>query len=114
MTPARILSVACAAAALVALAAGCGAAGQQGVLLYRARLPDGTAPSEAQLRNTATKLDIRLGEAGIERRDVAVIPPDRVRVVLPESMVSRIPELRAVLERAEGLPTVPELLRQGD
>ncbi len=82
---------------------GCADTSMQGELEYVVTSPSGEAVSERDLQHTVTTLDNRLGEAGVERKDVAALGPGRIRVVLPESIVSRLPELRKVLEDPEGL-----------
>ncbi len=95
-------------------AAACGAKAQEGVLTYRATMPDGSVPAFKLLDRVTTELELRLDEAGLARKSAGVVPPDTIRVVIPESAVGRIDELRAVLENPEDLPVRLELVRQGE
>jgi len=99
---------------LAGLAAACGGKAQEGVLTYRATMPDGSVPEYRLLDRVTTKLELRLEEAGLERKSAGVVPPDTIRVVIPESEVGRLDELRKVLEDPEELPVHLELLRQGE
>ena len=91
------------AVAAVALITACGGQAQKGEIWYRAFAPEGGTPTKQQLESTSTKLNLRLGKAGIERREVIAVPPDRLRVVLPEAAVPRLAELYTALEEP-GLP----------
>ena len=42
-----------------------------------------------------------------------MIPPRTLRVVLPESAVSRIPEIRRMIEESDELPARLTFVRQG-
>jgi len=92
----------------------CGAKAQQGVLIYKATMPDGSVPEYKLLDRVTTKLELRLMDAGLEKRAAGVVPPDTIRVVIPESAVGRIDELRKVLEDPAELPVRLEFLRQGE
>ena len=96
------------------LLAACGAKAQEGVLIYKATMPDGSVPEYKLLDRVTTKLELRLGDAGLARRSAGVVPPDTIRVVIPESEVGRLDELRALLEDPEELPVRLEFLRQGE
>ena len=102
-----------AALLLAALAAACGGPRMEGELLYRAEALGGGPPARADLDAAAMRLDRRLLEEKLTQRDVSAIPPDRIRVVLPESAAGRVDALRARLEDPEGLPVRLTLLRQG-
>jgi hypothetical protein len=96
------------------LLAACGAKAQEGVLIYKATMPDGSVPEFKLLDRVTTKLELRLGDAGLERKSAGVVPPDTIRVVIPESAVGRLDELRQVLEDPAEMPVHLELVRQGE
>ena len=100
--------------AVAALAAGCGAKKQEGLLVYRAALPEGGDPPYELLERVTTKIELRLGEAGLERKSVGAQPPNILRVVIPESEVGRIPELREALENDPELPVTLTFVGQGE
>lgn len=89
--------------AVLLVAAGCGPPEQSGEIWYRVSAPGGGPPAKERLTSIQTEFDTRLLEAGLERRDVFAVPPDRIRVVLPESVVPRIPEFRRILEQGADL-----------
>lgn len=91
----------------------CTAEAHRGELIYRALGKDGKAANAGEVNSTVTELDLRLGEAGYERRSVAALGAGRIRVVLPESVVGQIPKIRTLLERADGLVVTLELERSG-
>jgi hypothetical protein len=91
----------------------CTAEAHQGELIYRALGKDGKAAADGDLRSTVTELDLRLEEAGYERRTVVAMGPGRIRVVLPESVVGQIPKIRKLLERPDGLAVTLELEGKG-
>lgn len=99
---------------LLLVAAACGAKAQEGVLTYRATMPDGSVPEFKLLDRVSTKIELRLGDAGLERRSAGVVPPDTIRVVIPESAVGRLDELRRVIEDPEEMPVRLTFLRQGE
>jgi len=92
----------------------CNARTQEGVLVYKATLPDGGVPAYEVLERVTTKLELRLGDAGLERRSAGVVPPDTIRVVIPENAVPRLAELRRVIEDPDEMPVRLEFLRQGE
>ena len=57
---------------------------------------------------------MRLGEEGVQRKSVGAQPPDLLRVVIPESEVSRLPELREALENDPELPVDLTFVGQGE
>jgi hypothetical protein len=59
--------------------------------------PGGGTIDEMDIRTTAGILDIELGRIGFERRQVMPTADGRIRIVLPESQASRMPEVRALL-----------------
>ena len=61
-----------------------------------------------------TKLELRLGDAGLEKKAAGVVPPDTIRVVIPESEVGRLEELRQILEDPAEMPVRLEFVRQGE
>jgi len=93
------------AAALVAvLLAGCAPEVTATEVVYRVRSLDGAAPTEADMTAARGRLEVRLLGAGYERNDVSIMGPDRVRVVLPENVAAKMPEIRALLEDPDDLP----------
>lgn len=84
-----------AAAALALLAVACSPAPPRAEI--RATLlpsRDGGSVSDDDLRHTVTEVHVILGEMGFERREVAPLPGGRLRVVLPDVAIPRIPEVR--------------------
>lgn len=107
MRPIVLLAAALAAAA-------CGAKAQEGVLTYKATMPDGSVPEFKLLDRVSTKIELRLGDAGLERKSAGVVPPDTIRVVIPESAVGRLEELRRVIEDPDEMPVRLTFVRQGE
>ena len=107
--PAILLS-----AVLAVLVAACGAKKQDGLLVYRATMPDGSTPPYELLDRVSTKMELRLGEEGVQRKSVGAQPPDLLRVVIPESEAGRIPELREALENDPELPVDLTFVGQGE
>jgi hypothetical protein len=115
----RVITIAFVGALLLSacgalLLSACGAKAQEGVLVYKATMPDGSVPEYKLLDRVTTKLELRLTDAGLQRKSAGVVPPDTIRVIIPESAVGRIDELRAVLEDPAELPVRLEFLRQGE
>lgn len=54
----------------------------------------GAAITEKDTRSAATDIDITIGELGIARREVSPVGVGRLRVVLPDSVRARMPEIR--------------------
>jgi hypothetical protein len=92
----------------------CGVKKQEGLLIYRASMPGGGDPDFKLLERVTTKMELRLGEEGVERKSVGAQPPNILRVVLPESEVGRIPELRKALENDPELPVELTFVGQGE
>jgi hypothetical protein len=92
----------------------CGAKKQEGLLVYEATLPEGGHPPFALLERVATKIELRLGEEGLERKSAGAQPPNILRVVIPESQVGRIPELREAIENDPELPVDLTFVGQGE
>ena len=105
----RTLALLAAAAALT-LVAGCTPAGPDtsAELVYRVRTTDGEAPGKDALATVRKRLDARVAEFGVERRDVALLGDGRVRIVLPERLAPRMDEVRAFLEATPGLDAALE------
>ena len=99
---------------LAALLAACGAQKQQGLLVYRATMPEGGVPEFSLLERVTTKMELTLGEAGVERKSVGAQPPDLLRVVIPESQVGRLDEIRKALENDPNLPVKLTFVSQGE
>ena len=92
----------------------CGVKKQEGLLFYRASMPDGGDPPYKLLDRVSTKMELRLTELGVERKSVGAKPPNILRVVIPESEVGRLPELREALENDPELPVKITFLSQGE
>ncbi|MCE9634329.1 MAG: hypothetical protein K8T90_01375 [Planctomycetes bacterium] len=54
----------------------------------------GAAITDKDTRSAATDIDITIGELGIARREVSPVGVGRLRVVLPDSVRARMPEIR--------------------
>lgn len=52
---------------------------------------------EMDIRNTTGIIDLELGRLGFERREVMPMADGRIRIVLPESQIARMDEVRALL-----------------
>ncbi len=105
----RFRAAALAAGIAAGIAASCALGGcapdtSRAELIYRVTALDGSAPTEEDMLRAISRLDVRLLEAGYDRRDVLALAPDRLRVVLPERVADRMAEIRTILEAPEGLP----------
>lgn len=86
-------------AALLAVAPGCGDGGGKRRLAGELRavvLPtsEGGTVTESDIRTAAGVIDLAIGEMGIARREVVPMADGHLRIVLPESVAARIPEVR--------------------
>ena len=90
--------------ALALFASGCAPEASSTVIVYRVTSLDGNAPSEEEMMNARSRLDVRLLGAGFDRYDVSRFGDGRLRVVLPERVSGRMEEVRRVLEDPDGLP----------
>ena len=93
------------------VATGCSPEGHRAELVYGVTAQDGGAPDPQVLGLTVTELDLRLGEAGYERRAVAAMGPDRIRVVMPEIVADRMDEVRKALETGQPLQVELKLIK---
>jgi len=101
----RLRGAVLAAALAVACSLGaCAPDTSRAELIYRVTSLSGGPPSEEEMLRARSLLDVRLLEAGYDSNDVSPLPPDRLRVVLPERVADRMDEVRRVLEAPEGLP----------
>lgn len=67
-------------------------------LICRVVPGDGGRPiGEMDIRNTTGIIDLELGRLGFERREVMPMADGRIRIVLPESQIARMDEVRALL-----------------
>ena len=77
-------------------------------------MPGGGDPTYKLLDSVSTKMELCLTDAGLERKSVGAQPPNILRVVIPESQVGRIPELRKALENDPELPVKLTFIGQGE
>ncbi len=92
----------------------CGVRKQEGLLVYRASMPGGGDPDYKLLERVSTKIELRLGDVGVKRKSVGAQPPNLLRVVLPESEVGRLAELREAIESDPALPVKLTFISQGE
>ncbi len=97
---ARLAGPALVVALAVGSAAGCSGGSSMEGELYATVVAEGggAAVSEEDVRARALVVDMALGELGIERRSVLPLPGGRLRIVIPESQVARLPDVRKRLE----------------
>lgn len=91
-----IAAVLAVAAALIALVVATRSPPPEKTELRLRVLPrDGTAAvTETDTRNAVAEVDITIGELGIERREVSPLGIGVIRVVLPDNVRARMPEIR--------------------
>lgn len=67
-------------------------------LICRVVPDEGGRPiGEMDIRNTTGLIDLELGRLGFERREVMPMADGRIRIVLPESQIARMGEVRSLL-----------------
>ena len=92
------------------VAAACSPEQPRAELLYRLSNEDGGKVTDGMTRRMITEFDLRLLEAGYDRRYVAAMEDGRLRVVLPENVAHRMDDVRRVLEQGKPLPVRIELV----
>ncbi len=91
--------------------AACGMDDDQGELIYRVTTPEGAVADKEDIRITVNRLDTALTKAGYKRKDVHALGPGKIRVVLPENVVPKLAEIRALLEQETELTTTLTLAK---
>lgn len=96
-------------AAVLLLLAACGQpAAPKAEVRVRVVPRNGSVASQSEIRDAAAILDLALGGMNFERRSVLPMADGTVRIVLPESQASRVPE---VLERLKDPKLGVEVVR---